>query len=442
MKRILMMAAVAVLACMGGVTAAESEIITGVFDGSKIYPGTEREYKVYVPAQYDGKTPACLYLGLDGILYNATAVMDSLIASGEMPVTIGVFVQPGVIKDESGEVIRYNRSNEFDRTDGRFACFLETELLPMVSKLKTTDGRRVIISRDANDRAISGASSSGIASFNVAWQRPDLFSRVYTTCGTFVAMRGGNELPALVRKSEPKPIRVYIHDGSNDAWNPLFGHWYEYNLLMASALEFAGYEHEKKWDDGNHSIKNGSKLFPEAMRYLWKDYPKRVEAGMSQNNMLTELLIPGEGWERTLEEMPRPAGNVAMYPNGKHLTETQSGSDWLVNYIIDKDGKRSCGQQFYWIHNPLHRNQKIYGMVYDTGGNLYVATEVGIQVCDQNGRVRAILAYPPAFTVDTFSFDGDSLYVRSGSVTYKRRVNAKAHRQGDAPVNPESQGQG
>lgn len=437
-----MMAAVAVLACMGGVTAAESEVITGVFDGSKIYPGTEREYKVYVPAQYDGKTPACLYLGLDGILYNATAVMDSLIASGEMPVTIGVFVQPGVIKDESGEVIRYNRSNEFDRTDGRFARFLETELLPMVSKLETTDGRRVIISRDANDRAISGASSSGIASFNVAWQRPDLFSRVYTTCGTFVAMRGGNELPALVRKSEPKPIRVYIHDGSNDAWNPLFGHWYEYNLLMASALEFAGYEHEKKWDDGNHSIKNGSKLFPEAMRYLWKDYPRRVEAGVSQNNMLTELLIPGEGWERTFEEMPRPAGNVAVYPNGKHLTETQSGSDWLVNHIIDKDGNRSCGQQFYWIHNPLHRNQKIYGMVYDTGGNLYVATEVGIQVCDQNGRVRAILAYPPAFMVDAFSFAGDSLYVRSGSVTYKRRVNAKAHRQGDAPVNPESQGQG
>ena len=431
-----------VLSGMVCASSAKSEVITGVFDGSKIYPGTEREYKVYVPAQYDGKTPACLYLGLDGILYNATAVMDSLIATGDIPVMIGVFVQPGVIKDEAGEVIRYNRSNEFDRTDGRFACFLETELLPMVERLHTADGRPILISHDANDRAISGASSSGIASFNVAWQRPDLFSRVYTTCGTFVAMRGGNELPALVRKTEPKPVRVYIHDGSNDAWNPLFGHWYEYNRLMESALEFAGYEHEERWDDGNHSIRNGAKLFPEAMRYMWKDYPKRVEAGVSQNNMLASLLIAGEQWEKINEDMPRPAGNEAVYPDGKHLTETQSDSDWLVNYILDKAGKRSCGQQFYWLHNPLHRNQTITGMVYDTDGNLYVATEIGIQVCDQNGRVRAILPYPSAYPVEAFSFDGDCLYVKCGNLIYKRRINAKAHRQGDAPVSPKSQGQG
>lgn len=442
MKKLLAIVTGLVLAGMGSAMAADGELIEGVFDRSVIYPGTERDYKVYVPAQYDGKTPACLYFGLDGILYNAVEVMDSLMATGDMPVTIGVFIQPGVIKDSDGNVIRYNRSNEFDRTDGRFASFIETEILPMVESLKTSDGRQVLISHDANDRAISGASSSGIASFNVAWQRPDLFSRVYTTCGTFVAMRGGNELPALVRKSEPKPIRVYIHDGSNDAWNPLFGHWYEYNRLMASALEFAGYEHHAKWDDGNHSIRNGSRLFPEAMRYLWKDYPKRVDAGTSQNNMLTGLLIPGEQWRECDGVMPEPAPNVAVYPDGKHVTETEPGSDWLVNHVMDRDGNRVHGQQFYWIHNPLHRNQRISGMVYDTGGNLYVATEIGIQVCDQNGRVRAILPYPEAACADAFSFAGDTLYVVCGGRLYCRKVNATAHRNGDAPVAPASQGQG
>ncbi len=440
MKKLIFAIGMAV-ACAGSASSIEKgEIIDGVFNNSKIYPGTEREYKVYVPKQYDGTKPACLYMGLDGILYNAAAVMDTLIATGEMPVTIGVFVQPGVVKDAEGNIIRYNRSNEFDRTDGRFASFLETELLPMVEQLRTPDGRPILISHDANDRAISGASSSGIASFTAAWMRPDLFSRVYATCGTFVAMRGGNELPALVRKSEPKALRIYLHDGSNDAWNPLFGHWFEYNKLMASALEFSGYDLETKWDDGNHSIKNGARLFPEVMRRLWRDYPKRIEAGTSQNNMLSTLLIPGEGWQVVDEKLPQPAENRAVYPDGKHVTETEPDSDWLVNYIVGKDGERCHEQQMFWLHNPLHRQQAVKGMVYDTDGNLYVATEIGVQVCDQNGRVRAILPYPET-EIDEFSFVGNNLYVSRDGKTYCRKINATAHRTGDAPVSPKSQGQ-
>ena len=143
-------------------------VITDSLHNSAIYPGTMHEYKIYIPQEYDGTKPACLYLGLDGILYNAPAVMDTLIANGEMPVAIGVFIQPGVITDEQGNVIRYNRSNEFDRTDGRFASFIETEILPAVKQHKTPDGLPILISDDRNDRAISGASSGGIASFNVA----------------------------------------------------------------------------------------------------------------------------------------------------------------------------------------------------------------------------------------------------------------------------------
>ena len=420
----------------------KGEIITDSLHQSKIYPGTMHEYKIYIPQEYNGEKPACLYFGLDGILYNAPAVMDSLIASGDMPVTIGVFVQPGVIKDTAGNVIRYNRSNEFDRTDGTFARFIETEILPAVENHKTADGKAILISKDPNDRAISGASSGGICSFVAAWFRPDLFSRVYTTCGTYVAMRGGNELPALVRKTDPQAIRFYIHDGSQDVWNPIFGHWYEYNLLMASALKFAGYELETKWDDGNHSIKNGSREFPTALKYLWKGYPERVKPGISQNNMLSQIIIQGENWVETSEKMPEKAINMAIYPDGTHMATTEQNSDWLINYTINNDGSLSNRQQFYWIHNPFHQKQEIKGMEFDTLGNLYVATQLGIQVCDHNGRVRAILPYPNAENIDAFAFSDNTIYVSAGNKTYCRKINATVHKSTDKRISVKSQGQG
>ena len=422
--------------------ADKSIIIDGKIENSKFYPGTVHEYKVYIPKQYDGTKPACLYLGLDGILYNATAVMDTLIANGEMPVTIGVFVKPGRISNDS-TVIRYNRSNEFDRIDDTFAKFIETELLPTAASNKLPDGRTIKISSDPNDRAISGASSSGIASFNATFLRPDLFSRIYTTCGTFVSMRGGHEYPALIRKYEPRPMRVYIHDGSKDAWNPLFGHWYEQNLLVASALEFGGYEYKAVWDDGNHSIKNGSRLFPDAMRYLWKGYPARVKAGKSQNNMLQAILIEGENWVEYTGKFPKAAEKTATSPDGKIYTETEKNSDWLVCYTVDKKGKKSNRQQFYWLHNTLHQYHDIIGMLYATDGNLYVATKMGIQVCDHNGRVRAILPYPTADEITSFAFDGNDLYIKtSNGKSYMRCINATAHPAGAPNISYKSQNEG
>ena len=422
--------------------ADKSIIIDGKIENSKFYPGTVHEYKVYIPKQYDETKPACLYLGLDGILYNATAVMDTLIANGEMPITIGVFVKPGRISNDS-TVIRYNRSNEFDRIDDTFAKFIETELLPTAASNKLPDGRTIKISSDPNDRAISGASSSGIASFNATFLRPDLFSRIYTTCGTFVSMRGGHEYPALIRKYEPRPMRVYIHDGSKDAWNPLFGHWYEQNLLVASALEFGGYEYKAVWDDGNHSIKNGSRLFPDAMRYLWKDYPARVKAGKSQNNMLQAILIEGENWVEYTGKFPKAAEKTATSPDGKIYTETEKNSDWLVCYTVDNKGKKSNRQQFYWLHNTLHQYHDIIGMLYATDGNLYVATKMGIQVCDHNGRVRAILPYPTADEITSFAFDGNDLYIKtSNGKSYMRCINATAHPAGAPNITYKSQNEG
>ncbi|MBO4986455.1 MAG: hypothetical protein J6C48_01620, partial [Paludibacteraceae bacterium] len=273
------------------------EIIQFTLDDSHIYPGTERQILVYIPQAYTSDKPACLLVCMDGILYDATTVMDNLIASGEIPVMIGVFVNPGVVYDAEGEVVRYNRCKEFDSTDDLFVTFIETEVLPKVEGMQTASGKTIHLSHDANDRAITGASSGGIAAFTAAWNRPDLFSRVYTTVGTFVAMRGGHEYPAIIRKTEPKPLRIYMQDGWYDVWNPIFGEWFEYNVLMESALNFAGYEAFHKWDRGNHNIKYGTLAFPDAMRWLWKGYPAPVQKGWSNNGMLQDILQQGEDWQ-------------------------------------------------------------------------------------------------------------------------------------------------
>jgi enterochelin esterase-like enzyme len=225
----------------------EGEVIKRSFTQSAIYPGTTRDYWVYIPRDYTPDKPACLYVGMDGIPYNAPAVLDSLIAAKEVPVMIGVFVSSGTVFDTNGDVIRFNRSNEFDKTDDTFARFILEELLPDVEKQRASDGRPVRLSKNPDDRMLSGNSSGAICAFTLAWQRPDMFRRVFSAIGTYVPMRGGNEYPALIRKTEPKPLRIFLQDGTEDTWNPLFGSWYEANVLMESALRFAGYDIAHEW---------------------------------------------------------------------------------------------------------------------------------------------------------------------------------------------------
>ena len=361
------------------------EVIKFMMQESTRYPGTEREILVYVPQQYRDTAPACLLVCMDGILYDATTVLDNLIASGEMPVTVGVFINPGVVYDEDRNVVRYNRCKEFDSTDDTWAQFIEQEVLPQVRTLKTQDGQAINISTDPNDCAITGASSGGIAAFTAAWNRPDMFSRVYTTVGTFVAMRGGHEYPAVVRKTEPKPLRIYMQDGWYDVWNPIFGEWFEYNLLMESAFNFAGYEAFHIWNRGNHSIKYGTLAFPDAMRWLWKGYPARVNKGTSNNGMLQAILDPAHDWV----SLPLPnAIDVDIYPaadgkivfaSGNQVCQLDAeGKHQVVSTL--KSGERLMGEGLSLRSNTLYKNgQKVAeGLrtcqsVQELAGGKYVA---------------------------------------------------------------------
>jgi len=245
---------------------------------SKIFPGTIRDYSVYVPAQYDGKTPACVFVGQDGVQYNAPTVFDNLIAKKQMPITIGIFIQPGHFPRKEGEPekkpdgkpnVRSNRSFEYDTLSDAYARFLQEEILPEVSKeYKLTD--------NPDGRCIAGNSSGGICAFTVAWQKPDAFRKVFTSVGSFTNIRGGNAYPDLVRKTEKKPIRIYQQDGENDIVNQ-FGSWPEANKAMAAALKEKGYDHQFVFGKGVHSGRHSTALFPDAMRWMWRDWPGVVK---------------------------------------------------------------------------------------------------------------------------------------------------------------------
>jgi len=255
---------------VGKVTAHEMK-------GSKVFPGTERKYWVYVPAQYaaDGP-PAAVMVFQDGEWYQdpkgqwrVPAVFDTLIHYKEMPVTVGIFVTPGDIPSETAKGgKRSNRSFEYDSLSPEYARFLETELLPEVAKT-------VKLRTDPAGRAVCGISSGGICAFTVAWERPDLFGKVLSHIGSFTNIRGGDAYPGLIRKTERKPIRVFLQDGSSDLDN-LHGDWPMANKQMAAALKFSNYEYKFVFGDGYHSGRHGAAILAESLCWLWRGWEKEV----------------------------------------------------------------------------------------------------------------------------------------------------------------------
>jgi len=511
---------------------------------SDIFPGTLRDYWVYVPAQYDKAKPACVMVVQDGLGrakgWKMPTVFDNLIHAGEMPVTIGIFITPGVVPaPREGAQDRYNRSFEYDSMGDRYARFLLEEILPEV-------GKSYNLSDDPNDRAIAGASSGAICAFNVAWERPDQFRRVYSTIGTFVGLRGANEFPVLIRKVEPKPIRVFLQDGTNDL-NLYAGSWWVANQDMLSSLTWAGYDVNHAWGEGGHNGKHGEAVLPEAMRWLWRDYPEPIRVGTGGGKRRTDILIPGEDWqlvsaghkftegpavnaqgELFFTDIPNnrihkvdldgkvtvfaeetgkanglmfgkdgklyacasgkkqivaytPDGKLEVFaddvtsndlvigenglyvsdpenkrvlfigwdkqvhvvddkgyefPNGVVLSPDQSllyvadtRRQFVQSYQVQTDGTLRYKQPFHYLHiEPTKPDTGADGMTVDDQGRLYVTTRMGVQVCDQPGRVHLMLSKPNSGWLSNVVFGGkelDTLYVTCGDSVYKRKLNAK-----------------
>ena len=330
----------------------KGELLKFRFEQSKIFPGTTRDYWIYIPVQYKPGKPACVYVGQDGIQFKAPTVFDNLINSNEMPVTIGVFISPGKLMADSNAtaLARYNRSFEYDGLGDAYARFLLTEILPEVEKQKARDGRAIQLSKNGNDRAIGGLSSGAVCAFTAAWEHPEAFSRVYSAIGTYIGLRGADRYPTLIRKYEPKPIRIFLQDGSNDL-NIYAGDWWKANETMERALTFSGYEVNHAWSEGGHNGEHPTAVFPQAMRWLWKGWPAVVKTGNSTNQLLKKILIPGEGWELVGEGYKFTEGTAANAAGDFYFQDVTSAKTYLVGkdakpILLALDSKKASGTSF------------------------------------------------------------------------------------------------
>jgi enterochelin esterase-like enzyme len=238
----------------------------------KFFPGTPHNYAVYVPAQYDQSKPAPFMIYMDGLgaLGNnmrVPVVFDNLIAKHDLPPMIGIFIDPGVMPAAADSAqSRFERVFEYDSLSDRFSSFLLEEVIPEVAK-------KYNLSKDPNDRGLSGNSTGAVAAFAAAWNRPDQFRRVLSFIGTYVAMKGADGLPALIRKTEPKPIRIFLQDGKNDhlvADEPFgtfyAGSWPINNQVMFEAFQYAGYDVKLEIGTGGHDGKQTAAIMPDALR--------------------------------------------------------------------------------------------------------------------------------------------------------------------------------
>jgi len=256
--------------------APQGTVTTHIWNESKIFPGTIRRYYVYVPQQYDAARPAALMVFQDGHAYldehgdfRVPIVFDNLIHKGELPVTIGVFVDPGHKQAELPPEPGWrpepaNRSFEYDTLSGDYADFLLTEVLPEVRK-------EYEITDDPDGHAIGGISSGGICAFTVAWQRPDQFRKVLSHVGSFTNIRGGDAYPGMIRNQDKRPSRAFLQDGENDLDNR-HGNWPLGNQQMFAALKFRDYDVQFVYGQGAHNGNHGGAILPDSLRWLWRGY--------------------------------------------------------------------------------------------------------------------------------------------------------------------------
>ena len=454
-----------------------------------------------------------------------------------MPVTVGVFVTPG---NAAG---RNNRSYEYDAMTDDYVRFLVDELLPYIAKT-----HKLNLLTKGNDRSIAGTSSGGICSFTAAWERPDAFRRVFSNVGSFGAHRGGYVYANLVRKVEPKPIRVFLQDGSNDL-KFAYGDWWLANQEMEQALTFSGYEVAHSWDKGGHEMTYATKVFPEAMRWLWKDWPNPIKAGAGSPN-LQQIVLPGESWKPVAgrwQDATSPTANakgevffcdapaskiykiglggeigdfvadsngaagLAYGPNGL-LDATVTADDlilsydadakdalvakdtqchrlavaangniyatgreakgsklWLItragekrvvdadlqqaagiaftadkrflcvadgaihqvySYLIQPDGSLADKERYYFLHVDTVDRSGADGVCVDRDNRVYVATRMGVQVCEPTGQTFCIIPTPNG-KVSGLCFGGaqfDTLFATCGDVVFQRKLRVRGAR--------------
>lgn len=465
----------------------------------QFYPGTPHTVSIYLPPNA-GTEPLPYMVFLDGSGYlggrmRAATVFDNLIAKHQLPPMVGIFVDPGVLPAIRPDAQnRYERVFEYDSLSNRYVNFLMQEVIPFVEK-------RHALSKDPNAHAIGGTSTGAVGAFVAAWHRPDQFRRVLSLIGTYVAMKGADTLPELVRKTEPKPIRIWMQDGANDHITPnepygtfYAGTWPRANQYLFDALQFSGYDAKLTIGTGGHDTKQGSAELPEALKWLWRDYspehgigtievhPPAAQstAGFDKRGSIWATVDAVNGWENLgpvnsakldgIETMNLSGtaitqnkkiyfasaylsspnsiswetsdvvegrinspsnlpGGVALSPDQAMLvvTDREHRHQWSMQ--LDKDGKPTNPEPFYRLE-VLDDETGATGAAFDSIGQVYFATNIGVQIAEANGRIAMILNSPiPDQPIESLAFGGpdhDWLYVTVQGKLFRRKMKTHA----------------
>ena len=239
-----------------------------------------RRVAVYVPKQYVPGTAAPLIVGADGPDQLLFTALDSLIAQKRVPVMIAVSIGNG-----SGDAQGSQRGLEYDTMSGRYAEFVESEVLPLVEKQAN-----VKLTKDPDGRATMGCSSGAAAALIMAWYHPELYHRVLSYSGTYVNQQwppdartphGAWEFhDRLIPTSPVKPIRIWMEVGDRDLFNPnvmrdSMHDWVVANENMARVLAAKGYPYQFTFARNAGHCDRAVKLqtLPQALEWLWKGYP-------------------------------------------------------------------------------------------------------------------------------------------------------------------------
>lgn len=385
------------------------------FTSTKWFPGTVRDMRVYVPAQYDSSKPACVLVMQDGGGFRAETVLDNLIHKKEIPVTIGIFLTPGVVPPPNDKALpRYNRSYEYDSPTDRYARFLIEEVLPEV-------GKKYNLSKDPNDHAICGGSSGGIAAFTAAFFRPDAFRRVISFIGSYTDLRGATNYGALVRKFEPKPLRVFQQDGKNDQ-DIYSGSWPIGNMDLAAGLKFARYETTMVWGEGFHDGVQSTAIFPDALRFIWKGWPAPIVPATDTPQPITKIVTADQPWgpvpglpERVTALTVRADGTLLAPPDDTGLAIGPGAETYYV--------RQNKGVVAITATKGSDRQLKVPGarqVVVGKTGNAYVTSAEGniwLIPADKKQKPKIVGNVPDATGV-TLVPDQTLLMVSSGTERY------------------------
>jgi enterochelin esterase-like enzyme len=337
---------VAVKYALGPDSLPQKDVPKGRLEGptlfkSQVIKDTVRKYWVHVPAQYDGKKPACVLVFQDGArainpdgVLRVPQVLDNLIAKKQIPVTIGVFITPGqrgdTFPDSIGTGNPNNRDREYDVLTDAYAKMVIDEILPEV-------GKKYKLAREPENRAIGGSSSGGICAFTVAWERPGEFRNVISMIGSYTDIHGGHVYPDLVKKAEKKPLRVFLQDGEQDNRSPQNPNrdWYLQNQKMIAALKEKGYDFAAVVGKGAHSDDHGGAILPYMLRWVWRDHP---DVAKSDDDLVkaADAVKP-----EAVKLFPGYDATAKAEPSGKYTWETRFGNA-TASFTLTlgmKDGK-------------------------------------------------------------------------------------------------------